>query len=573
MRSIAVIGAGQSGAQLALGLLDRGYDVTLVTDRGPDEVRHGPVMSSQCMFDTALRTERALGLDDWQQTCPQISGITLSVTDDESAAEVLWSAPLDAPAQSVDQRVKCAAWLERYEQAGGKLVVRAAGVADLEEYARAHDLVVVATGKGELGRIFPRDPERSPYDRPRRVLALTYVTGVQPRPGAPALDLRILPGVGEYFTFPALTVSGPCEIMVFEGVPGGPMDCWDDVRTPDEHLARSLEILRHHFPDEYQRCRAARLTDDGGALRGRLTPTVRRPVAQLPSGRHVLGLADAVVLCDPITGQGSNNAAQAAEHYLDGIVRHGTEEFTPAWMRRTFDGYWRGWAQWSVAWTNSLLEGLRPHQRRLLTEAAGIPAVASAVVNGFDDPRTLYPWWSEPDQTERLLAEQGARRDSSLDVRDLRRAFGQYATGVTVITARGADGRKVAMTANSFTSVSLDPPLVLWCPGRNAPSTPAFTAASHFAVNVLAADQHHLSRRFATPADDKFAGSAVTEGIAGTPLLDGTVARFQCRTVQCLDVGDHVVVIGEVEAYEAPGGEPLVFHSGLYHLAAKHPDL
>lgn len=573
MRSIAVIGAGQSGTQLALGLLKRGYDITLVTDREPDQVRTGPVMSSQCMFDTALRTERALGLDDWQGSCPQISGISLSIGADESNTGVQWSAPLDAPAQSVDQRVKCAAWLERYEQAGGKLVVRAATVADLEEYARTHDLVVVATGKGELGRIFPRDSERSPYDRPRRVLALTYVTGVQQRPGDPVVDLRILPGVGEYFTFPALTVSGPCEIMVFEGVPGGPMDCWDGVRTPAEHLTRSLEILERFFPDEYDRCRDARLTDDNGVLRGRLTPTVRRPVAQLPSGRHVLGLADAVVLCDPVTGQGSNNAAQAAEHYLDSILRHGTEDFTPAWMRRTFDGYWRGWAQWSVAWTNGLLEGIRPHQRSLLTEAAEVPGAARALVNGFDDPRTLYPWWSEPAEAERMLAEKRAVGEASFDVRDLRRAFGQYATGVTVVTARGADGRKVGMTANSFTSVSLDPPLVLWCPGKNAPSTRDFMSASHFAINILAADQHHLSRQFATPAEDKFAGAPVGEGVAGIPVLEGAVARFQCRTVQCLDVGDHIVMIGEVEHYDAPGGEPLVFHSGLYHLAAKHPDL
>ncbi|MEO3787306.1 styrene monooxygenase/indole monooxygenase family protein [Actinocorallia sp. B10E7] len=573
MRSIAVIGAGQSGAQLALGLQDRGYEVTLVTDRDPDQVRHGQVMSSQCMFDSALRTERALDLDDWAQECPQISGVSLSLADDDMSAAARWSAPLDAPAQSVDQRLKCAAWLELYEQRGGKLVVRAATVTDLEEYARTHDLVVVATGKGELGRIFPRDPERSPYDRPRRALALTYVTGARPHPGGAVVDLRMVPGVGEYFTFPALTVSGPCQIMVFEGVPGGPMDCWDDIRTPEQHLARSLEILQRFFPDEYERCRAAVLTDEGGVLRGRLTPTVRRPVAQLPSGRHVLGMADAVVLCDPITGQGSNNAAQAAEHYLDSILRHGTEDFTPAWMQRTFDGYWRGWAQWAVAWTNSLLDGVRPHQRQILTEAAQIPAVASAVANGFDDPRTLYPWWSEPSEAERVLAEKRALADSSFDARDLRRALGQYATGVTVVTALAADGRKVAMTANSFTSVSLDPPLVLWCPSKNAPSTPDFMAATHFAVSVLAADQHHLSRRFSTAAEDKFADTAVTEGIGGTPLLEGAVARFQCRTVQCLDVGDHVVVIGEVEQYEAPGGEPLVFHSGLYHLAAKHPDL
>lgn len=174
---------------------------------------------------------------------------------------------------------------------------------------------------------------------------------------------------------------------------------------------------------------------------------------------------------------------------------------------------------------------------------------------------------------ERLTAGGPGERHSPFDGRDYRRALGQYPTGVTVATARAADGRPVGMTANSFTSVSLNPPMVLWCPDKNAPSLPDFAAASHFAINILAADQHHLSRQFATPAPDKFARAPVTDGIAGTPLLDGTIARFQCRTVQRIEAGDHMIMLGAVEQYEAPGGEPLVFHSGSYHVTARHPRL
>ncbi|WP_346097100.1 styrene monooxygenase/indole monooxygenase family protein [Streptomyces olivaceiscleroticus] len=574
MRRIAVIGAGQAGAQLALGLQKHGYDVTLVTDRGPDEIRRGPVMSSPCMFDTALQRERALGLHHWEGRAPDITGIALSLVGPHGTPHVSWRAPLEGPAHSVDQRVKCAAWLERFAEDGrGEIVLHEAGVNDLDRYARTHDLVVVSTGKGEPGRLFPRNAELSPYDRPRRALALTYVTGAAPRDGEATLHYRMIPGVGEYFSLPALTATGPCDIMAFEGVPGGPMDCWDDIHTPEAHLTRSLEILHRFFPDEYERYQHAQLIDEGGVLRDAITPTVRHPVARLASGRHVLGMADAVVLDDPLAGQGPNHAAQAAAHYLDAILRHGTGEFTPQWMQRTFDGFWRGWAQWAVGWTNSLLADLSPHQRELVTAAAEIPSVASALAAGFDDPRTLYRWWFEEAEAHRFLAEKRARHAARFDSRGLRRALGQYATGVTVVTARAPDGRNVGMTANSFTSVSLDPPLVLWCPGKNAPSLPDFTDASHFAVHVLAADQHHLSRRFATPADDKFHSLPITPGIAGTPLLAGTVARFQCRTVQRLDAGDHVIFLGEVEQYEADGGAPLVFHSGYYHVAAEHPDL
>jgi hypothetical protein len=117
------------------------------------------------------------------------------------------------------------------------------------------------------------------------------------------LSFNLVPGVGEYFVFRALGGDGPCDIMVFEGVPGGPMDCWEDVRSPEQHLERSVEVLERFFPEEAARSKAVRLTDDGGVLRGRLTPTVRHPVGQLRSGAHVLGMADAVVLNDPLTAR------------------------------------------------------------------------------------------------------------------------------------------------------------------------------------------------------------------------------------------------------------------------------
>jgi flavin reductase (DIM6/NTAB) family NADH-FMN oxidoreductase RutF len=158
------------------------------------------------------------------------------------------------------------------------------------------------------------------------------------------------------------------------------------------------------------------------------------------------------------------------------------------------------------------------------------------------------------------------------DRRDLRSALGQFATGVTVVTTTSPRGHKVGVTANSFASVSLDPPLVLWCQARQAPSATIFRNARRFAVNVLAANQHHLSRQFAAPADDKFAGVACTSGPDGVPLIDGAIARFLCRAVSAHDGGDHLIQVGEVENYEWFDGEPLVFHSGRYRVATRHPE-
>jgi hypothetical protein len=249
---LAVVGAGQSGVQLALGLLGAGCEVTLVSNRTAAEIGAGRVLSSQCMFESALQIERTLGLDYWAQVCPRVEGIALAAATPGQPID--WGAQLDWPAQSVDQRLKVPRWMDEFERRGGELRITEASVDDLERYGADHDLVIVATGRGALGNLFARDAEKSPFVTPQRALALTYVRGMQPRADFTAVCFNLLPGVGEYFVFPALTTSGECEIMVFEGIPGGPMDSWDDVRSPDGHLQHSLEILREFFPREAARC-------------------------------------------------------------------------------------------------------------------------------------------------------------------------------------------------------------------------------------------------------------------------------------------------------------------------------
>lgn len=579
MRKIAIVGAGESGAQLALGLHRDGYAVTLLSDRSAAQIRTGKVMSSQCMFSTALDAEAHMGtaLTEFYESgaVPGITSIRLRVDSDEP---IEWEAPLDGPARSIDQRIKSALWIETFVAAGGDFRIEKVTPRMLEELAHDYELVIVSTGKGEIGQIFPRDKAKSPFDRPQRVLALNYVTSDDGASAAgtggagDAIRMSMAPGVGEFFTFPGLTVSGPCRMMVFEGVVGGPLDRWSDVGTPEEQLERSLEILRDHFPHEAENFATAELTDSGATLLGRITPTVRSAVGELGNGKLVFGLGDAVVLNDPLTGQGSNNATLAAKYYLDSIIRRGQQPFDRAWMERTFDEFWRGWGQWAVEWTNDLLKPRRDHQKTLLREAADHPALAASIVSGFDDPRTSYPWWFDPTAAADFMQARKEDDAAAFDVRDFRGALGQFATGVTVVTTVSADGRKVGMTANSFTSVSMDPPLVLWCPSKRAPSLGDFEDATHFAINILASDQHVLSRQFATPATDKFAGVETADGIAGVPLLEGAVATFQCRTVARHDAGDHVIYVGEVESYNHQDGAPLVFHGGKYHATASHPD-
>jgi hypothetical protein len=409
MAKVTIVGAGQSGLQLGIGLVQAGHDVRLVSNRTPEDFRHGKVMSSQFMFASALDTERELGIEFWAETCPETLGVQVAIPHPEIRGEkaLYFEARLSRPGKSVDQRVKYPRWIEHFASIGGRFVVQEATVADLERYAEEADLVIVAAGKGEITRLFERDADRSPFDQPMRALALTYVTGMTPRPEFPAVCFNLCPGVGEYFVFSALTTTGPCEIMVLEGVPGGPMDCWADVTTPAEHLARSKRILDTFFPWEGARCRDVELTDANGILAGRFPPVVRRPVGRLPSGRLVFGMADVVVLNDPITGQGANNAAKCADIYLHAIGEHREGPFDAAWMQETFDRYWE-YAQAVTLWTNALLTPPPEHVLKLLGAASQDPRVAYRFANGFDDPRDYFAWFMDPGKADAYLAQLAA---------------------------------------------------------------------------------------------------------------------------------------------------------------------
>ena len=148
----------------------------------------------------------------------------------------------------------------------------------------------------------------------------------------------------------------------------------------------------------------------------------------------------------------------------------------------------------------------------------------------------------------------------------LRTALGRFATGVTIVTCIDAEGRPVGLTANSFSALSLEPPLVLWSLRRESPNLEAFESATHFVVNVLAESQVDLSRRFAAPIDDRFSDGIWSAGMGGAPVLAGCAAVFECTTQQRLDGGDHRLYIGRVLRLSDLSVAPLLFHSGHYRM-------
>jgi flavin reductase (DIM6/NTAB) family NADH-FMN oxidoreductase RutF len=158
----------------------------------------------------------------------------------------------------------------------------------------------------------------------------------------------------------------------------------------------------------------------------------------------------------------------------------------------------------------------------------------------------------------------------SFSTTEFRTALGMFATGVTIITARAPDGRLIGLTASSFNSVSLRPPLVLWSLSRAAGSLMALSSGSHYAINILAADQKNLAERFASMPGDRWAGLDYSEGAGGAPLLAGVAATFECFNRSRYDEGDHVIFVGEVEhCSHREGASPLLFHGGKFY--TEHP--
>ena len=156
------------------------------------------------------------------------------------------------------------------------------------------------------------------------------------------------------------------------------------------------------------------------------------------------------------------------------------------------------------------------------------------------------------------------KSNTTWDKRDLRNALGSFGTGVTVVTSGNSQSRLVGVTANSFTSVSLDPPIVLWSLVSTSPSLEVFDQSGRFVINVLALHQIDLSKQFSKTLADKFAGVEFKEGLDGLPVIQNCVATFECKTIQRTVVGDHVLFLGQVENYVYESKTPLLFCQGNY---------
>jgi hypothetical protein len=402
MRKITIVGAGQAGLQLGISLQRLGYGVRVVTDRTPPEVQNGKVLSSQLMFGEALSAERHLSLNFWDDVCPPYTSFEFTILTENYSPGIKWTGLYQPSAQSVDQRLKIPRWMIEFNKCGGNFIFKEVNISDLELFAAVDDLVIVATGRRDFTNLFELDVTRSPFSQPMRISTMIYAYGISHVASSAQGGLVVVPDIGEIVWLPAITLNGPCHIIGFGAVPGGPIDLFHDSETLYTRLSAAKRILKRYVPWYADRWQHMELTDPNGILTAAVTPAVRNPIGRLPSGRAVLGMGDAVLLNDPIAAQGSNNAAKTAELYKQRIITQGDRPFDVTWMLETFEACWKE-LQWSVELSNTLLLPIPPHIRTLFGAAQQSHMIRQTIMNGFNRPQTLFPWIKNSLLTERFI--------------------------------------------------------------------------------------------------------------------------------------------------------------------------
>jgi hypothetical protein len=405
MRKITIVGAGQFGLHLGVALRRKNYDVTIVTNRSGEQIGAGRVLSSQILFTPVLAMEEALGLNPWADGAGRTDGTSFTVADGAGHKLLSWDHAMPGRGgQSVDQRVKIPVWMEMFEAEGGRLLIEDVDADRLESLAVDCDLLIVAAGKGDISGLFERDEEKSGYAKPQRQLCMVYVHGMRPDAlGGSTSRYVQVPGVGEYVTFPCLTLTGACDILMFESHVGGPIhDLLKDAKDAETLLVAGVKVLDMIAPWEADRCRELTVTDAGGWLAGAVTPTVRKPIAHLPSGKAIMGGGDVVILNDPLTGQGSNNASKHADVVLEAILAHGDAPFDEAFMRTAFEAHWEK-AQWVCRFTNLMLNPNETVASVMMGMIAN-PRLRADFLAGFADASTYADWLFDQTQAIEKIA-------------------------------------------------------------------------------------------------------------------------------------------------------------------------
>lgn len=418
MRSFGVVGSGIAGLLTAHGLRKAGHAVTLYSDRTPQQwLTESRPTGTAARFELALDWERELGLNHWEHAAPRGQGVHLSFGQKKKNRLLTLCGQLRGNYfQAVDVRLQSARWMEDLEKRGGRVVIEKVDPARLDQLSAQHDLVIVAGGRADMAALFPRDAARSAYSAPQRKLAMIMARGAPLGfPGVPFLPVKFnfFESYGECFWVPYFHKDvGPSWSLLFEAKPGGPLDRFDGCQSGDEVVARAKEVIADVLPWDSAWAAGLQLADPNGWLVGGFAPTVREPVARLPSGRVVLGMGDTVMSLDPIAGQGANNGAKMSRNFVESVAAHDGALDEP-FLRASFERFYQRHGKAGMAFSNLLLEPITPAAKSMLIAQYGCNGesgdgrqlIADTFIANFVDPQAHLQLFTDPAAAAQFIRE------------------------------------------------------------------------------------------------------------------------------------------------------------------------
>jgi 2-polyprenyl-6-methoxyphenol hydroxylase-like FAD-dependent oxidoreductase len=405
MKNIGIVGSGIAGLQLGLFLQKHGIGATIYSERTAEQIRASRLSNFVVRFDHTRERERSLGVDHWEFPDFGVFGVRMYICGEPP---IVWSGSFKRPASGVDMRIYQSTLLEDFASRGGSVIFGAAESGDIARLSERHDLMVVASGRGGLTEMFPRDPSRSPFAHPQRLLTGAMFRGLD-FPDPLGVIYTISPGNGEIFQAPFSTFSGRVSAVLFEGIPGQAFEALARLRyedDPKKFEATVLELLREHAPPIYERVNPKEFGVTGplDVIQGAVTPTVRRGYTSLANGKFAIALGDIHILNDPIIAQGANTASRCA--WILGEALLEDRQIDEAFCHETELRLWEA-GRPATEWTNMTLQPPPPYVIELFLSAAQNKALADELVENFNAPERNWEIFRNSEGAERFLARHG----------------------------------------------------------------------------------------------------------------------------------------------------------------------
>lgn len=407
--NVGIVGSGIAGLHLGLFLQKHGVDATIYSDKSPDQIRASRLPNLVARFDPTRERERSLGVNHWDFPDFGVFGVHMHIGVEPP---IIWRGSLKRPASCVDMRIYQSKLLEDFAERGGDVVLGELQAADVAGLSGRHDLMVVASGRGALAEMFPRDSARSPYAGPQRMLTGALYRGLD-FPDQLSVIYTISPGAGEIFQLPYTTFEGRVCSILFEGIPGQAFEVLTRMRyedDPKKFEETVLDLLRRHAPPIYDRVNEKEfgVLRPLDVLQGAITPTVRKGYAPLGNGKFAVAVGDMRMQHDPIIAQGANTASKCAWVLGEALLedQEPDENFCREIERRLWEA-----GQAATEWTNATLQPPPPHAIGLFIAAAQNKAVADELTENFGSPERNWEIFSSPEGASTFLARHASARE------------------------------------------------------------------------------------------------------------------------------------------------------------------